>query len=587
MDPRSAAKALGGEVVGGQVSAPGPGHSPHDRSLSVKMSVNAPDGFIVHSHAGDDWKECRDHVYERLGKPKEARAPEKTTVYDYHDEDGNVLFQVVRFVPKSFRQRRPDGNGDYIWNMDGVRRVPYHLPEVLQAIADDRPIFIAEGEKDVDALMQLGVIATCNSGGAKKWSDKHSELLRGADAIIIPDADEAGEEHLEVVTKSLTGIAKRVRTLRLPGAKDPFDWIASSGTREKLRELFRELVEEEQPAPISIGLIDWLERDIPPVDLICASFIHTTCRILFTAPTGLGRTMLGLAMAIRNAAGEDFLHWKAVRPARVLYVDGEMPRAEMQRRLRGEVARSGLRPDNLFILSREDFEDMPPLNTEEGQSWMNGKIELFKPELIYLDNIQALLSGEHAKEESWQPVLPWMWSLTRRHIGQFWFHHTGHNEGHAFGTSTRSWQMDTTALLERVQDQEGLIFTIKFDKKRCRTPETAEDYRDVTVALEDDRWAIRTAPNAATNLPAKQKLIYEALVSLAAERGERLPPSWGLPSGLSSVSVESFKAELKSRGLLQGDYPWARYGEFTDKLKVRKLIAEKDGRIWPSSNHEP
>jgi hypothetical protein len=90
--------------------------------------------------------------------------------------------------------------------------------------------------------MQLGVIATCNSGGAKKWTDEHSEPLRGADAIVIPDADVAGDEHLEVVKRSLTGIAKQVRTLRLPGAKDPFDWIASGGTHDKLLALVDEAV---------------------------------------------------------------------------------------------------------------------------------------------------------------------------------------------------------------------------------------------------------------------------------------------------------------------------------------------------------
>jgi putative DNA primase/helicase len=61
------AKALGGEVSGKSVLAPGPGHSAKDRSLSVKPSVIDPDGFIVHSHAGDDWRQCREHVRARLG----------------------------------------------------------------------------------------------------------------------------------------------------------------------------------------------------------------------------------------------------------------------------------------------------------------------------------------------------------------------------------------------------------------------------------------------------------------------------------------------------------------------------------------
>jgi putative DNA primase/helicase len=66
-DLRAMARALNGEVVGGQVSCPGPGHSSKDRSLSVCLSATAPMGFIAHSHAGDDFMACRDYVAERLG----------------------------------------------------------------------------------------------------------------------------------------------------------------------------------------------------------------------------------------------------------------------------------------------------------------------------------------------------------------------------------------------------------------------------------------------------------------------------------------------------------------------------------------
>ena len=58
-DLRSLARLLGGDVIGRQVLAPGPGHSPKDRSLSVTISATAPEGFLAFSHAGDDFAECR------------------------------------------------------------------------------------------------------------------------------------------------------------------------------------------------------------------------------------------------------------------------------------------------------------------------------------------------------------------------------------------------------------------------------------------------------------------------------------------------------------------------------------------------
>jgi RecA-family ATPase len=192
----------------------------------------------------------------------------------------------------------------------------------------------------------------------------------------------------------------------------------------------------------------WMQREIPPPDLLCGDFISTTARILITGPTGLGKTMLGIALAFAVEGGTPFLHWKAGRAARVLYVDGEMSAREMQRRLREEAERAGRIPQNLFPLSREDFEDMPPLNTAEGQEWMDGKIAETKPDLIIFDNIQALVVGDHCKEESWAPLLPFIRSLTKQHIGQIWFHHTGHNEGHSYGTKTREclseWRTWTT-----------------------------------------------------------------------------------------------------------------------------------------------
>jgi putative DNA primase/helicase len=69
-DTSNIARALGGEVSGrGNVLCPGPGHSPKDRSLSVRLDPSAPDGFLIFSHAGDDWRECRDYVRHKLGLP--------------------------------------------------------------------------------------------------------------------------------------------------------------------------------------------------------------------------------------------------------------------------------------------------------------------------------------------------------------------------------------------------------------------------------------------------------------------------------------------------------------------------------------
>jgi Toprim domain len=81
-DLKELARLLDGDVSGSQVVAPGPGHSRKDRSLSVRLSPSAPDGFIVFSHADDDWRVCRDFVRERSGLPREdrQRRPSETRI---------------------------------------------------------------------------------------------------------------------------------------------------------------------------------------------------------------------------------------------------------------------------------------------------------------------------------------------------------------------------------------------------------------------------------------------------------------------------------------------------------------------------
>ncbi|HEU5247019.1 MAG TPA: hypothetical protein VFU09_08015 [Candidatus Udaeobacter sp.] len=103
--------------------------------------------------------------------------------YDYVDEAGKLLYQTCRYQPKDFSQRRPDGKGGWINNLQGVRRVLYRLPDVVAA----QTVCVAEGEKDCDNLAKLGFVATTNPMGASKWRDEYSETLRAKDVIVFGD----------------------------------------------------------------------------------------------------------------------------------------------------------------------------------------------------------------------------------------------------------------------------------------------------------------------------------------------------------------------------------------------------------------
>lgn len=178
-----------------------PAHA--DRNPSLSIAEGEDDCILLHCHAGCSPEsvtsalgiELRELFPDRNGGEPEA-------VYQYVDEQGKPLFEVVRFPGKKFRQRRPDG----AWGVTGVRKVLYRLPRLAEAIRSDQTIYVAEGEKDVQALERAGAVATCNAGGAGKWRREYAEALEGARVVVVADRDEPGRLHAEEVRASLVAV---------------------------------------------------------------------------------------------------------------------------------------------------------------------------------------------------------------------------------------------------------------------------------------------------------------------------------------------------------------------------------------------
>lgn len=204
-----------------QWSALCPAHDDSKPSLRImaasdKVMMNCMQGCNI-----NDVLKAVEMVFRDLWfEDRKAAKPEIVATYNYRDEAGDLLYQVVRFEPKDFRQRQPKPGGGWIWNINGVRRVLYRLPEILKA--DPLwPVFVCEGEKDVDRLWKEGLVATCNAGGASKseskskWLADYSKQLAGRRVTILPDADEPGRAHARAAAKSLLGVAKSVRIIDL------------------------------------------------------------------------------------------------------------------------------------------------------------------------------------------------------------------------------------------------------------------------------------------------------------------------------------------------------------------------------------
>ena len=204
------------------------------------------------------------HAVEKLtGQPPPPKPERKSTKgkivaeYPYRDEAGGLLFQVVRFEPKDFRQRRPNGRGGWTWNLDGVRLVPYRLAEIIAAIKTGQTVLVVEGEKDVATAETLGFVATCAPGGVGMgWRSQYDEHFTGSDVIIVPDNDEdenKGPRYARTIADHLVKVAGRVRWLTLPHVKDLTEWLPAGGTREQLDHLIASAPDYESAAKPAIG----------------------------------------------------------------------------------------------------------------------------------------------------------------------------------------------------------------------------------------------------------------------------------------------------------------------------------------------
>jgi hypothetical protein len=248
MTPQQIASALGKpHRVGREWKCLCPCHNDTDPSLSI---IEKAGKLLVTCRAGCDQDLVVDTLKKRglwtNGHDPRPGSFHIDKTYDYTDEDGQLLFQVCRLLPKDFRQRRPNGTGKWEWTTAGTRMVPYHLTELLAALTNpsgpDPPrVYVVEGEKDADFLRsQWGLLATTNPGGAGKWRHDFAQYFRGLDVVVLPDNDDAGLKHAQDVARNLAPVAASVRIVALDGLPDKgdvCDWIANGGGQPDLEAL--------------------------------------------------------------------------------------------------------------------------------------------------------------------------------------------------------------------------------------------------------------------------------------------------------------------------------------------------------------
>lgn len=344
-------------------------------------------------------------VREKKIEIQKTTKPKFVESYDYLDENGILLFQKMRFVEedgrKTFRQRKPDGAGGWSYSLGDVPKILYNLPAVIRAKNDGLPIWVVEGEKDANTLIDMGIIATTMPNGAGSWSEVHTNALSGAIVEIVADNDAVGLEHAKHVLDELTNVGCSAQVWVTPEYKDITDFIKAGKTIDllepaefseqefsssedfkqedseqfdfspenlspeddairKLSELLsRKDIDSKQKilksnlilstATVSFvldtgRLVHWndflQEATAEQYEWVIPGLLERSERVIVVAAEGVGKTMLARQVAILCGAGLHPFTYQPMPKVRTLTVDLENPDKIIRRTSRGIAERA-------------------------------------------------------------------------------------------------------------------------------------------------------------------------------------------------------------------------------------------------------
>ena len=390
-----------------------PAHDDGRASLSVAAGTEHP--VVLNCHAGcerDDVLAKLGLTWEQLCEPREQRGEwtpygDAVAVYEYFDEQGTLLFQVLRTVDKQFPARRPDSTAKsgWSWKLGDTRRVPYRLLQVIEAVQAGATIYVTEGEKDVHSLERYGLVGTCNPGGAGKWRDEFSEFLRDANVVIIADKDEPGQKHARQVAASLEGIASHVRIVEAAQGKDASDHFLAGKTADQLVETWT----GDEPAKVDLApdLWDFLATEDPDYDWVAPGLLERGDRLVWTGFEGLGKSMFTRQLAVMVAAGLDPFSEVKIPPKRVLMIDCENSERQSRRKFR-PLANATIEMDRYVPEGQLRLIHKPAgidLTRDDWAAWLMERVTAHQPDLLIIGPFYRLHAGDMNDERNARKVV--------------------------------------------------------------------------------------------------------------------------------------------------------------------------------------
>lgn len=434
---------------GGSYMARCPAHDDSRASLSVGEGKDQP--VVLNCHAGCSPGDILAKVgltWETLCSPPEStRAKgewtphgEAVAVYDYTDENGTLIFQVLRTADKMFPQRIPDRTrkSGWRWKLGDTRRVLYRLPKIIEAVNDGETIWVCEGEKDVHALEAAGVTATCNPGGAGKWRAEYAEFLRDVIVCIVADKDKPGQAHARQVAASLDGIARAVEIVEAAGEhKDAAAHLAAGLGLADFEVTWDGADVTPDLAP---DLYEFLAIAETASDWVIPGLLERGDRLIWTGFEGLGKSVITRQLAICAAAGIHPFENRPIPQQRVLFIDCENPDRKSRRAFRAleHTARINgypVPPGAFRIIQKPAGID---LTTEEDAAWLLERVTAHKPDLLVIGPFYRLHAADTNEEKPARTVVAALDAArVRTDCALVTEAHAGHGQGGGYTRSVR------------------------------------------------------------------------------------------------------------------------------------------------------
>jgi hypothetical protein len=522
--------------------------------------------------------------------------------YDYNDAGGVLAYQVVRFDPKGFAQRRPDGNGGWAWNLRGVERVLYHLPEVIAAVAAGQPIYIPEGEKQADLLRSRGRAATTNPMGAgkDKWKREYADVLAGAARVfVLADDDTEGREHAEEVARSLHGRVGEVKVVKLypdsESKRDVIDFYAEHYARPE--EADRALVAAIEGAPVwtpngaapSTGIRPRLTRiaDVTPrrVEYVEEGLIARDMLTGLVAPGGVVKGLYGIHQAAKLST----------RGERTLFICSE---DALDYIVRPRFQAAGCDGTLAYALSidTDTGERVPRFPSD--LPLLQIAVEEVRPTLVVIDPIASYIDPGYdmGKNNEMRLILQPLIDLARTaHVAILVVYHLGkHRERGAIGSVAFEDACRQVLTAARDDDDDDLRH-VELTKSNIGPTGYGRCLRIVGVPLEIDGEVVEVAKlvdegrswksvNALLARkgtpgpePEKRKLARDLLIEALIAGGtvginaDEAKSTVASKAGVSAVTVWRAFSELKAEGLAVAVATRDEFGSILEWKWVAKL----------------